>query len=484
MRKKLLLKNYEIVLFLIYFSSLVLSALGYYNNIHIALPAFFLYGISQIINIFIQINRRNFLTSVWGTTLTIMLLLALFIEISQNKSFGGYLTRAVYTQSNIITAFNILLFASSLFHAITIFLVPKGNWQWEKSEIHELKFARKYTVIFLLFGIIITIITVSGDTVFNAPYASDKARLGKGLIESSGLSLVGIYLLSFSLVSAVRQKGYKSFYFKIILVAVLIFTIYFRLFRGDRGGILGIFATIFLIFIFCSNKSKVHKVAIITFCLFCLLGFFQVWGYMRANIYRYGYTQSFIDGINYSIVDPHSKGFDPLKITLLPQSYWHLLHVIDLYKHGISLNGSSFIDIIPQSIPKFITDAFGYTRPLNGAWRLAEYRIHGGGMFVVALGYWNLGLIGVTIIVSVLAFIAILLENWYRNQTPLIACAYFALLGSFGFGIFYGWQPLFKSIEISLLLAILLKFLLKKYERRYNSLLKRSYTFNKRFVTR
>jgi hypothetical protein len=150
-------------------------------------------------------------------------------------------------------------------------------------------------------------------------------------------------------------------------------------------------------------------------------------------------------------------------VTLLPQSYWHLLHTIDLYHSNVSLEGITFVDLILQSVPGFICDWFGFERPLNGAWRLSQYRIHGGGMYVIAEGFWNFGLFGALIIALGLAILVRYLEIWYRKQETLIACAYFAFLGTFGFSVFYGLQPLVRAFQVALISALIMKYIIKNY---------------------
>jgi hypothetical protein len=196
--------------------------------------------------------------------------------------------------------------------------------------------------------------------------------------------------------------------------------------------------------------------------------FFELWGHVRTDAANYGLWNAIETGWQYQIIDKFSglwsgNSFDPLKVTLLPQSYWHLLHTIDLYHSNVSLDGTTFVDLILQSVPGFICDWLGFERPLNGAWRLAQYRIHGGGMYVIAEGYWNFGLLGSSIVALGLAFLVRYLETWYRKQEILIACTYFAFLGSFGFGVFYGLQPLVRAFQVALVSALIMKYIIRNY---------------------
>jgi hypothetical protein len=164
-----------------------------------------------------------------------------------------------------------------------------------------------------------------------------------------------------------------------------------------------------------------------------------------------------------------AAGFQPLRVDLLPQSYWHLLHTIDLYQMGFALHGRSFLYLIPQSVPQFITDFFGYVRPDSGPVLLMNYRPHGGGLFVIGEGFWNFGLVGSLMVAGALAFIAAKLEAWFRKKEPLIACTYFAFLGTFAYGMFYGLQTLVKGLEIALIMTMVFASVMKAYRARYEN---------------
>jgi hypothetical protein len=316
---------------------------------------------------------------------------------------------------------------------------------------------------------------VRGSSITDASYASLEYTQNSGPIGSAGIELISTFLLVFVIVAAVRAYGYQSWHYRAIALLVVVAVFYFRMLRGDRSASLGIFTTLALLYFVNSTHSKRLKLALLSSGATILYFIYEVWGIVRANAAEQGFISSIFNGFIRVFDDffgsGSQAGFDPLKITLLPQSYWHLLHTIDLYQSQITLGGTSFIDLIPQSIPAFLSDMIGFERPLNGAWRLAEYRVHGGGMFVLAEGYWNFGLLGGAIIAVGLALIAIQLEKWHRKQEPLLYCTYFAFLGTFGFGIFYGLQSLVKSFEIAFAIALMMSLILKWYRAKQQRLL-------------
>jgi hypothetical protein len=108
-------------------------------------------------------------------------------------------------------------------------------------------------------------------------------------------------------------------------------------------------------------------------------------------------------------------------------------------------------------MPAFVADAIGFERPLNTAWLLGHYRAHGGGMFIVAEGYWNFGFFGAGLIAAFISVTTITAEHWIRKQKPIMIGIYLALMGSCGFGLFYGLQGLARALEILIALALLLR---------------------------
>jgi hypothetical protein len=83
--------------------------------------------------------------------------------------------------------------------------------------------------------------------------------------------------------------------------------------------------------------------------------------------------------------------YDMEKIPLLGQSLFHLLYTIDLIENGISLGGSTFVNLIPQFLPEYL-DGILWTRPLNDNWLLSFQMAHQGGFLHLANAYWNGGL--------------------------------------------------------------------------------------------
>ena len=444
-------------------AGVLISSITYLDGSRLPASPYLAFGLVQLVAVATQINRRNLLTAVFGLCLTLMLLMAADIELAPHLAYNGYLTSAVYTPRLIALAYSVLLCTSSVYHLLTLWFVPHRQWRWRSPDRIEQRLADRLRWVFLVGGTVMVVITVPGSPITDAPYASALSVQQAGMAaEISGLSLLGIFLLSFAIVAAVRAKGYASLQFKLSTAYVIALVAYFRLLRGDRGGSLGVFITLAFVFYMSSKKPKWQKNLTMLLSAVLLFGFLQVWAAVRAEAHASGVWTSMATNLSAAYPDLSH----PLDIQLLPQSYWHLLHTIDLYTSGISLNGRTVPDLVLQSIPSFIADAFHYERPLNGAWLLASYRINSGGIYVIAEGFWNFGMVGALVVAVFLATLAIKLEAWYRNQHPVLASTYFAFLGTFGFGLFYGVQPLVKSLEVALVIAWFFKSVEKWYRRR------------------
>ena len=88
-------------------------------------------------------------------------------------------------------------------------------------------------------------------------------------------------------------------------------------------------------------------------------------------------------------------------------------------------------------------------------------------MFIIAEGYWNFGMFGALLVSITAAVLTLKLESWFREQEAIVVCAYFATIGTVGFGTYYGLQTFVKSIEIALVLAIAMKLALAYMRKRY-----------------
>lgn len=426
--------------------------------------AYLAFAVLQLAVVTIQVLRRNLLAGTMGICLTLILLVAALIERAPYKDFSPTFTASVYRHDTVAMSYAVLLASTCLYHAITLWFVPRQPWVWPPADRAERSFGKVTTWPFLVVGTILLVLTVPGDFIANVSYGTSAYFRDAGVAAGKGgLSLLASVFITFAIVAASRLYGFHSLRFRFTAVISLAAMVYFRLSRGSRSGAIGLFATVAFLYYMNSKLRPWKRVAVLLGASFVLLFFFNMLADVRATAHRVGFERA----IDSSVSSSGSLINHPMKVNLLPQMYWHLLHCVDLYQMNVRLDGRTFFDLIPEAIPQDISDFFHIQRPLSAAWRLAGYRIHGGGMFVIAEGYWNFGMQGALCVALVLALIAAKLEHWFRVQEPILSCSYFGFLGTFGFGIYYGLQGFMRAFELSLVLALALKFLMKSYRRRF-----------------
>ena len=422
-------------------------------------------AVCQFLAVYVHLCAARFLTAVFGAAFTAVLFLGTLIEWTPSPNFNPTLTEAVYLPEVISRAYNVLLFSCSLYHALALRYVPAEPWQWSAGDLSETYAARKLHFLGLIVTPVLLMVSSAGSLITDSQYASVSFNEAASSFRSSGLAALGLFCVVMTVVAAARLHGITSFRFRMTAAYCSALVFYFLLMRGSRSGALVFFASLALLFFKNSRRPGWHKVLILgsfTLSLFCL---YETWGFVRANASEVGFYNSLVEGWTATVYDDFidSASFQPLDVTLIPQSYWHLLHCVDLYDTGFGLEGETVFGLIPQAVPGFIADSIGFERPLNAAWRLGEYRISGGGMFIIAEGYWNFGMLGAGLVAASMAAVAIGFERYFERRSPLLSAAYFGYMGSFGYSIYYGLQPNVRMLEMAVAVAFLLGATVKAY---------------------
>lgn len=412
----------------------------------------------------IAVHRKNLLASILGFCFTVVLLIACVIEQAKFLPYDASLTSLVYRPGLISTAYSSLLACTCAYWLIVTLFSTKQDWAWLPADFVERTFARKFAWIALWSGVALTALTTSAGFIADQQYGTARHSSQRGaLADDSGLALLAGFLLVIAMVSAVRCWGYDSNGYRLFVAVSLCAVLYFRWFRGQRASSFPVFLTIIFLFHLNSKIAPWKKVVGLTLAALILVAALNIWARVRNEAANVGTWNAISHNLDAAVPDITQ----PLSIKMLPQSYWHLLHTIDLYQTGVRLNGTSFIDLVPQSIPDVLAKSVGYQRPPSGPVRLYDYRIHGGGMFIIAEGYWNFGMFGALLVSITAAVLSLKLESWFRNQEAIVVCAYFATIGTVGFGTYYGLQTFVKSIEIALVLALAMKLALAYMRKRY-----------------
>lgn len=140
-------------------------------------------------------------------------------------------------------------------------------------------------------------------------------------------------------------------------------------------------------------------------------------------------------------------------------SLFHLLYVIQLVQDGISLAGSSFVNLIPQSLPGWL-DSVLWERPLNDNWLLGEYYYHGGGFLIIANAYWNGGLWVALLFIAVLAAIFVGFDRYLMRPDVglLYRAVYWLWLPVMIVQMGYGIQGMARVVQLLAVVILLERF--------------------------
>jgi hypothetical protein len=425
-----------------------------------SVPFYSFFIVIQLAFCAFHLFRLNILTAIFGAANTFLFLVAIVFEVfSKDFPFNPVLTSSVFTQYNRTIAINSILVGLSIFYIIVACRLTLGKPEWKSLNAVEKTTLRRMILLLIFLGGFLMFITTPIGSVLETRYAVGQKE---GLINSGGLDMLGVIFLQGVLLIVFLLDRIKSRFSKLMFWSAVLMVIQFRLLKGDREILVALFIMYFFLYMITTKHALWKRIGTIAASFVITYLGILFWGNLRANLSTEGTAVALKDAqadIFTTKQDEASRGVVFLnRIDLLPQSYWHLLHSVDLYETGTRLNGQSFKDLPLQMLPKPLTDLVGYERPLNDAWLLAKYRLHMGGIYMLATGYWNYGLWGVAFIAAFTAFFCTWMESWYRRQKPFLWFFYLGFLGGIVNAIFYGWQPLFKSIEIAVLFAFLFKY--------------------------
>ncbi len=157
---------------------------------------------------------------------------------------------------------------------------------------------------------------------------------------------------------------------------------------------------------------------------------------------------------------------------MIGASLFHSLYVIQLLQDGISINSSTFVNLIQQLLPSWL-DGVLWTRPLNDNWLLANYYYHGGGFLLVANAYWNGGLWVALLFMVVMSAIFVGFDRHLRRPDAglLYRMAYWLWLPVMIVQLGYGIQGMMRVVELLMAVILLERFLRKHRVRGRTSLL-------------
>ncbi len=116
----------------------------------------------------------------------------------------------------------------------------------------------------------------------------------------------------------------------------------------------------------------------------------------------------------------------------------HLLECVALYEAGVSREWRSvYLPLEYTFKPSFLVEPLGLSRPKEAAWELAEYYIHGGGIFVLGELYWNGGFLCVALVFAAILWVCRRCDLGSRSSAVwlLLVCEFApSLLQGVGYG--------------------------------------------------
>jgi hypothetical protein len=124
----------------------------------------------------------------------------------------------------------------------------------------------------------------------------------------------------------------------------------------------------------------------------------------------------------------------------------HVLECVELYEAGISRQWRSvYLPLVYTVQPKFIMNLLELEREKEAAWELADYFIHGGGIFVLGELYWNGGYLCVLLVMAGLLFFCWKCDTrWRESFVWLLLLCEFAPNAVQGVG--YGFAQVSRGI--------------------------------------
>ncbi len=298
-----------------------------------------------------------------------------------------------------------------------------------------------------------------------------------------GMAKIPVFLalgaLGFAYVRWLQRKRSFVIWLLIAKVDFLIVTILMLLLIGSRG----LFTFLWLGFgVFEFVLWNKRRGSLAWGMLFVVLAWFayQSWPYMRVNLSQLPADEVLVEALRIGLglgdaANLAYTGEDQIRlnnINMIGASLFHLLYVIQLIQDGISINSSTFVNLIQQLLPSWL-DGVLWTRPLNDNWLLANYYYHGGGFLLVANAYWNGGLWVALLFMVVMSAIFVGFDRHLRRPDAglLYRMAYWLWLPVMIVQLGYGIQGMMRVVELLMAVILLERFLRKHRVRGRTSLL-------------
>jgi hypothetical protein len=239
------------------------------------------------------------------------------------------------------------------------------------------------------------------------------------------------------------------------------------LLTGSRGvfTFLWLLVGLFELFLWWRRKGSLSWSLIFVFMAWFA---FQCWPYMRFYLSLLPFDEVASEslliffGVHSSSAAAYGEGIRIGDFTMISGSLFHLLDVVQLIRDGISLHGSTFVNLFPQFLPSWLDGVF-WDRPISDGWVLGNYYSHGGGFLLIANAYWNGGTWVAVLFMSILSAIFVGYDRYLADPRAgtIYRVFYWLWMPAMIVQLCYGLEGMARVIEL-LAAGIILEYLLAR----------------------
>jgi hypothetical protein len=249
------------------------------------------------------------------------------------------------------------------------------------------------------------------ETLFTSDYTVSESVLGKSNFDSAWL--ISYILLSYSFCDTVVDQNptRRAIKLKIIVFAIAYVVIYLQFMRGDRESVPLLFGVLLVYFYWAVPFVRIRVVKL-PWGKLSIWAIILVAASMLIGMMRYSLTEiKNIDGLINLLIS--SVKIDEIGVSNLLHGTWSAVLLTPLSVAGDYINGllplnlgKDYLNLILSVPPGFLTDAIGYSRPIDSlhgpAW---EMRYGLGGTHASVLPFMNFRMIGVFFVPAVWAYL-------------------------------------------------------------------------------
>jgi hypothetical protein len=361
--------------------------------------------------------------------LTPLRTLSRIAELGQPSS-QSFLPAAVFSQANLEIAGWLFTLAALL---AMLFVLPASRFDNRPADASRTELPKVPSLVLLLLALYFLFSILSSRSILSSAYADPDRYLMS--FSAGGLNALTSSLALYEVVRRVRMRLWRPTSGFLSLLTLFLFTDYAKGSTGQATGYLIVAAFL----CFREERAAVRLRNLGLGVLTALALALAVRG-MRAVLHEQGTgaVATFATALRTSEVESArtAEGIEVFGNGVQYAS--HVLECVTLYEAGVSREWRSIYRPVEYTFkPSFLLGALGVERSREAAWELADYYIHGGGIYVLGELYWNGGYLCVALVFAALLWFCRLCET--RSQQSfawlLILCAFApTLLQGMGYG--------------------------------------------------